>query len=237
MGNKPVRILSTGEIRRDTLRYAYEQGIKITVDPFIRILPSAGQATMAYIRELSGKKLKVIFTSKHAVRTVISCLEQVPEWEICCISGATKEEICSFWKAEVLLATADNGTDLATQIVSGGKNEKYIFFCGDRRMNDIPEQLRLHHLDLEEVIVYQTVGLPHRIDNVYDAIFFYSPSAVESYFSVNPVMDLVCFSIGSTTTRTLKKYIKEHNRIITALHPDKKSMVEMAISYFDKQTE
>lgn len=52
-------------------------------------------------------------------------------------------------------------------------------------MDTIPSSLLAYDLFLEELVVYDTILLPHTINRTYDAIFFFSPSAVESFFSVN----------------------------------------------------
>lgn len=49
-------------------------------------------------------------------------------------------------------------------------------------MDTIPSSLLAYDLFLEELVVYDTILLPHTINRTYDAIFFFSPSAVESFF-------------------------------------------------------
>ncbi|MBS1975620.1 MAG: uroporphyrinogen-III synthase, partial [Bacteroidetes bacterium] len=65
----------------------------------------------------------------------------------------------------------------------------------------------------------------------YDAILFYSPSAVNSFFEKNnPGPQTILFAIGNTTTKEIKKYT--NNKIVVADKPSKKLLAEQAINYF-----
>ncbi|MCD7914374.1 MAG: uroporphyrinogen-III synthase [Tannerellaceae bacterium] len=185
MENKHIYILSTGKIREKYLQEAQQKGFFIDIDPFISVNLCNQQSIRDRIQKLSRENITAIFTSQYAVRSVIKMSDHVPAWKIYCLEGATQKEISSFWGTENIIATAGNGKELATQILSAANKERYIFFCGNRRMDTIPSSLLAYDLFLEELVVYDTILLPHTINRTYDAIFFFSPSAVESFFSVN----------------------------------------------------
>ncbi|MCC8142570.1 MAG: uroporphyrinogen-III synthase [Tannerellaceae bacterium] len=63
--------------------------------------------------------------------------------------------------------------------------ESYYFFCGQRRLNEIPERLSGAAISYKEVIVYETELTPQTLEKTYEGILFYSPSGVESFFSAN----------------------------------------------------
>lgn len=59
---------------------------------------------------------------------------------------------------------------------------KIVFFCGNKRLQTIPEKLANNGIAVEEVIVYETIETAANIKKQYDGILFYSPSAVQSFF-------------------------------------------------------
>ena len=82
------------------------------------------------------------------------------------------------------------------------------------------------------MIVYKTIQTPKTIEKNYDAVVFFSPSAVHSFFSVNTLpINTVIFSIGKTTTATIQSYCS--NMIITSEWPGKEQMIDRVLEYFD----
>ena len=56
------------------------------------------------------------------------------------------------------------------------------FFCGNQRRDTLPDKVRAAGIKVEELVVYETVELPLKVTDHYDAILFYSPSGVRSFF-------------------------------------------------------
>ncbi|MCH5596894.1 uroporphyrinogen-III synthase [Niabella ginsengisoli] len=81
-------------------------------------------------------------------------------------------------------------------------------------MDTIPEKLADTQILLHQYTVYTTEATPHKITPQYDGILFFSPSAVESFFSLNTIDEATkCFAVGNTTAKSLKPYT---NNIIVA---------------------
>jgi uroporphyrinogen-III synthase len=218
-----VNILSTKELSAELLAAAAEQGMDITVAQFIRIQ----QIDATYsIPENSV----VVFTSANAVNNVRLIH---PEWQIFCLGGATLEALITRRPDAHITATATNATALAEQIIAQGTISTVVFFCGNIRRNELPDLLQQHHITLQEIVVYETIAVPAVTTNTYDGIFFFSPSGVKSYFSLNTIpAHTVCFAIGETTANTLKEFTT--NNIITSPDvPSAAQMVQTAISYFN----
>ena len=128
-------------------------------------------------------------------------------------------------------ATAKNATILADKIIQTKTIEEVVFFCGDHRLDELPETLRYNSITVNELVVYTTVQLPVFIEKDYDAFIFFSPSAVHSFFSMNTVpINAIMFSIGKTTTATIQTYCT--NKVVTSEWPGKDQMIENIISYF-----
>jgi len=157
-----------------------------------------------------------------------------PGWNVYCLEGATQQAL----KHEdnrfrhTISGTAANAASLAQEIIKNGEKGPLVFFCGDKRRDELPDLLRQHNIALEELIVYETTETPVLTGQEYDGILFLSPSAVESFFSVNSLpQQTVCFSIGPTTARALQKYTG--NKIITSTNPSMEQLVLTTIFYFN----
>jgi uroporphyrinogen-III synthase len=215
-----VSILSTKEIPAPLLAAAAEQGLSITTEKFIHIEP------VAATYNIPGKSV-VIFTSANAVNNVPS-FDQT--WQVYCLNGATLEAVQQRMSA---VGTASDATALAELIIRQGNITSVVFFCGNIRRDELPNLLQQHGITVQEIVVYKTTAIPAVATNDYDGIFFFSPSGVKSYFTLNTVPShTVCFAIGNTTANTLKEYTT--NKIITSPDvPSTAQMVQTAISYFN----
>jgi uroporphyrinogen-III synthase len=112
-----------------------------------------------------------------------------------------------------------------------GRNREIVFFCGDRRREELPSLLRQSGLKVTEKIVYRTVLTPHRMERNYNGIAFFSPSAVESYFSANQVAaDVPLFAIGRTTAAAI--HSRCANPVIVGERPEKALLIRRMTEYF-----
>ena len=108
------------------------------------------------------------------------------------------------------------------------------FFCGNIRRDELPQLLKSSGIALEEMVVYETTVTPHPIIKDYHAVLFFSPSAVDSFFSVNKVVEhTILFAIGNTTARAIGNY--STNTIVKADTPEKDNLVKKAIAYFQNE--
>ncbi len=110
-----------------------------------------------------------------------------------------------------------------------------MFFCGNLRRDTLPDILKKNGIALQELVVYTTTLTPRTLEETFDGVAFFSPSAAESFFSANrPDNTVVFFSIGHTTTAALKTYTD--NRVITSEHTTEAAMIEAVSAYITKQT-
>src|SRR4029077_17349519 len=127
-----------------------------------------------------------------------------------------------------------NASELAGEIIDWGKTGKdtrpVVFFCGDQRRDELPKKLQQHGFDLEEIIVYKTIETTQEINDAYNGILFFSPSAVNSFFKTNKVTaHTVFFAIGETTANTIKGYTS--NKIIISNTPAKDELLKQAVEW------
>lgn len=169
-----------------------------------------------------------IFTSKNAVRAVENSEFRI---EKCfCVGENTKKLLEKNGKK--VIETAQNASDLGKIIAENYQNESFLFFCGNRRRDELPSILEENNIRLEEVVVYNTHQKMKQFHRDFDGIFFFSPSAVQSYIATNTIGKSIAFCIGNTTAAETRKHT---NNNIVANKPTVENVIVQAVKYFDKR--
>jgi uroporphyrinogen-III synthase len=231
MKNKAVHILCTRSIDQSLIEKAAERNIIIDVIPFIQTELIHSDETKKVIAE-TGENEVVIFSSVNAVDAVSAQLNgKNPLWIIYCVGRQTAKAAAEKFPGSRLAAHADYAAQLAPIISSDKSVQSVTFFCGNLRRPDLPQLLHQQQISLKEVTVYNTELTPHTCTRNYDGVVFFSPSAADSFFSVNSISPATAlFSIGSTTARSIEQYVP--NKVITTDHPGKQQLIELVIRHF-----
>ncbi len=230
--NTVIEILSTRPVEEELIQLAANADIKLHVVPFIKTEPIKTVEIQQEVENATLRETTVVFTSMNAVEAVYELISAaIVQWNIYCIGYATKELVEKYFGESVISGTADNATELAELIIKDGYKEEIIFFCGDIHRKELPEKLKEAGIEVTEIIVYETINIPRKIIKEYDAIVFFSPSAVHSFFSINTVTPHTCmFAIGKTTAETIRQY--SSNELIIASAPSKEHLIKEAIQWF-----
>ncbi|MGB5226955.1 MAG: uroporphyrinogen-III synthase [Eudoraea sp.] len=143
-----------------------------------------------------------IFTSQNAVRAFINHNSNFPikkklGRECFCVGEKTKSLLEK--NGYKVVKMAHNGAELGVFIAKNYKKESFLFFCGNRRNDDLPNILTKHKIHFKEIIVYQTELNPQHFSEPFDGILFFSPSGVKSFTLSNEVGNSTVFCIGHTT--------------------------------------
>ena len=186
-----------------------------------------------FIKDLAKQKALVLFTSAQAVEAVHICLgKEIPDWQICCISGATKTALVALFGEDKIVATAKDALDLL-EAMKEIPPQRVVFFCGNKRLDTLPLRLTDKGFDVVECKVYDTILKPQKLEVDYDGILFFSPSGVESFLIENEIAhDAILFSIGKTTAKALQQRV--HNPVIISAQPDKHILVQTLIDFYKK---
>lgn len=232
MPQNKITILSTRPLAASIIEDAAMQGVAIDIQSFIETEAIQSVEVQQEIEHALLQSTAVVFTSMNAVEAVAEYIdEEKPDWTIYCMGQTTQQLVKKYFGEERIGGTGDNAADLAELVAEEAYTEDVIFFCGDQRRDELPDLLRNNDMEVTEVIVYHTIATPHVINKNYNGILFFSPSAVNSFFSVNKTPGTATlFAIGNTTAAAIKKY--SNGNIITAEKPGKDSLVEKAINYF-----
>jgi uroporphyrinogen-III synthase len=230
-----IRVLSTRPLDQSIHEMAIKHGIMIDTISFIRTEPVNDEMLLSFIQSIGKEEHYIIFTSKNAVEVVTRQLNGLkPSWKIFCIDSATKELVTKYFGSESILGAATYGAQLAEEIVNN-KVKEIIFFCGDQRRDELPAILKAAQISLKEVVVYKTIATPQHLNNRYDAIAFFSPSAVNSFFEINKEnINATLFAIGETTANAIKNHTAK--TVYTPERPGVEQLIRTIIEYY-KTTE
>ena len=227
-----ICILCTRPLNERLVEEALQEGISIDEISFIETEAVQSIEVQQEIEQAATKSTTIVFTSMNAVEAVAEYIdEEKPDWTIYCMGQTTQQLVKKFFGEESIAGTGDNASDLAALVAEEAYTDEVIFFCGDQRRDELPDILRNNDMEVTEITVYHTIATPHAIKKNYNGILFFSPSAVDSFFSVNKITKpAMLFAIGNTTAAAIKKYTDAG--IITAKKPGKENLVEKAINYF-----
>ena len=232
MQQNKISILSTGALPGYLIEEVKDNNIHIDVIPFISTEPIQTIEVQQEIEQALLQSTTVVFTSRNAVEAVAAELEGLePEWKIYCVGEKTKELIDEYFGEDKVYGSADNAEELAELIIEEDITDELIFFCGDQRRDELPELLRSHGIEVNEIVVYQTIAVPRKLDKQYEGVLFFSPSGADSFFRVNKVdKKSIFFAIGATTSNAIKKF--SDNKIIISKLPDKEHVIKEVVNYF-----
>lgn len=230
-------VLSTKKLEPLLVQKAREQGIDVVEQDAIQVKPILTKEKWDEIFSLLEKNIEhAVFTSSNAVTALKKYLNEYvnhlpPRWKIFCLSGKTKavlqenEEVFG-----TVVATASAAAELARQVIAKGVRE-LLFFCGDRRRDELPAILQNAGVLVHEVVVYEVEEIPAAAAGGYEAVLFFSPSAVQSFFAANQLKEnIVCFAIGQTTANSVKQFTQ--NKLLVSKEPTQESLLHEVINYF-----
>ena len=162
-----------------------------------------------------------IFTSQNALKN----LNQTNFAGKVYASGKQTANVLKEKGVETRIGDSETAQSLAELIVEDGVKSA-LFFCGNIRRNELPNYLAKKGVQIKEEVVYHTLLDPKKIPSQKgDALFFMSPSAVESFAMMNEFdTKLNYYSIGETTASTLRK--KGVQKINTAKEASFEAMLE-----------
>ncbi|MBO9682774.1 MAG: uroporphyrinogen-III synthase [Flavisolibacter sp.] len=225
------KVLSTKKLEPSLVKQAGESDIELVEQEFISIQPIVSKEKQEEISHwLMNSNADVAFTSANAVEAVKNYLDKNSSRHFYCISGRTRSSLLLHVRDEQIMATADYGKDLAGKIIKQQPKE-IIFFCGNKRRDELPGILKEAGIKVNEVTVYETVETPVVAEDDMDAILFFSPSAVQSFFSVNQLkQNVVCFAVGTTTAESISHFTK--NKILICEQPSQEMMLNAVKIYF-----
>ncbi len=158
--------------------------------------------------EIIGEYENYIFTSKNAVKAF---LDKGKKGKINCFCVGEKTKALLDENDYKVVKMAENAADLADFIAKYHSNTSFLFLAGNKRRNDLPSILTEKGISFKEIICYETLLIPKKFEQHFDAILFFSPSGIKSYVMENTIGDSKLFCIGRTTASEAKNYTVDIN--------------------------
>jgi uroporphyrinogen-III synthase len=231
MPQNKISILSTRSLDVELIRDAEAKEILVDVLPFIKTESISSDTLQRKIHDAWAGPTTIVFTSANAVEAIASKIkDQKTKSKIFCIGYGTRRSVEKYFGEGSIAGVANNAKELAEAILRTNVSD-VIFFCGDQRRDELPDQLKKNNIEVTEIVVYKTILTPQKTEKEYDGILFFSPSAVKSFFQLNKVPgQTVLFAIGNTTANEIKRFSK--NKIMVSDVPTKETLIDNVISYF-----
>lgn len=228
MPDRRYTILSTASLPFERIE-PIPDSIDIRITPFIEIIARTNDELKSQIAAWSEKISTIVFTSAHAVKFVAGFLSRKPDWKIYCVRNETRLAVINYFGNNSIAGFEGNAFELSQCMINDGVRDA-LFFCGDQRMDILPENLKKNGITLTELVVYNTRLTPVHIDEQPDAILFFSPTAVKSFFSKNELSPgTTVFAMGKTTSSALKEFTDRP--VIISPESDKAFVFNMAVEY------
>lgn len=217
-----TRVLSTKILRPNQKQFLLNAGFAVVEADFIRVTPLPFQ--------LNDVAENLIITSQNAVHALVAHpeVQEVRRKPVFCVGPRTADLLDEF--GFTVQEIADHGQQLADVITANYAAESFTFFAGTIRRNELPMALFEGGVALNEIEVYQTEPTPHKVGK-FDAVLFFSPSAVQSFLSVNNLSQQTCFCIGKTTAAELEN---KADNIVVANQPSVENTIIQTINYFGR---
>jgi uroporphyrinogen-III synthase len=175
----------------------------------------------------------LVFTSQHAVKAVVQIIEKYNlsplSLDCFCITGITANFATE--NNFKVLATAPNSSLLAAEIIRL-KIKRTMFCCGNIRLDDLKLILSEKNIIADELLVYNKILQPYKLQQAIDGILFFSPSQIDAFLLQNELKKTTtAFCIGNTTGNYLTS--KTHANLQVAKHSNLNQVIEMTIEYFN----
>lgn len=213
-----TNILSTKKLTPDQKAILSGSGIRLRDYDAIQIIPS----DFAFPRSMQN----VIFTSQHTVGIVIDKARRLKlkrsGLKAFCVGAKTAAKL---WENGIEVVHYESyAADLADYILEKQRGKQFDFFCGSLRRDTLPARFSDQGVAFREIQVYRTELVPQRWNEDFDAVIFYSPSGVRSFFKKNRFSNsTLAICIGTTTAAEVEKFIAR------PVHIAKKTTIESVL--------
>lgn len=198
-----IRLLSTKPLLPKEVETFAALGFQVESLPLIRVqlsetIEAFPQADFAIFT--SGNALEAL--QKHPAAKALA------PHRAFCVGAKTRESLeKAGWE---VVASFGYAQQLADHLVEQYACYSFVFFCGERRMDTLPEQLKTHGIPCHECLTYTTELTPQKLHKPYDGLLFFSPSAVKSFLKENHFAEEKIFCIGSTTQSALPEGVSSY---------------------------
>jgi uroporphyrinogen-III synthase len=214
MGQQPEIGTSLVVLTRETednreLRSGLEaRGLRVLETPCIGIESRPCAAAELEARLRSGGFEVIAFTSRRGVLAIDRAAATLRMFtgKFAVIGDATARILARVARREPdILGFGRGAASLAGAIAEATEPGRVLHVCGDRARAELGKALGRAGYEVERLVVYETRARSAQVVPQPAIVVFASPSAVVSFFAVNPVDGRFdCVAIGATTEEKLR---------------------------------
>lgn len=174
----------------------------------------------------------VVLTSITGVKAFLQIVKQLhlnsEDYIVYCISRGTREYAAA--SKLNIKSTAPTASALADEILRDVEVKTVTHVSSNLRREELSEKLKNAGVAVHNVIAYRTEFTPLVLGSSYDGIIFFSPSAVDSFLSLNPLQQVPCFCIGQTTADYAKQ--SGYKKTYIPVAPSEDILIQTIIEYY-----
>ena len=130
-----------------------------------------------------------IVTSQNTARILIASKAQLKK--VFCVGKKTASLLVE--NDYNVVKMAKNASFLADFIVKNHKKDSFLFFCGNKRRDELPVILTKNNISFNEEILYNTRLDSRKFKTNFEGILFFSPSGVAELYSRKFIRKFGCF--------------------------------------------
>jgi hydroxymethylbilane synthase len=200
---KEIQIFSTKTLSVEQVK-VLNTNIGTTMSDFITVRNNRLKNTV-----VKNPIKNVVITSQNAVEALLQNFtkSELNFEHIYCVGRRTKQLITK--KIGVVTHSENSAEKLANYLVNNLKSKEITFFCGDKRRDNLPTILDKNKIKVNEVVCYQTMLTPKKVEDKFKGVLFFSPTGIESYLKGENKTDKIAFCIGETTATKAKKHFEK----------------------------
>lgn len=228
-----IPVWFTRPLSGEEVRLARSNGIEPIVHPLISIQFEPVSAILERTSQLPEADA-LLFTSRNAVDAFLACRVMRSEWlkekTVYAVGERTALRLSEAGFDPQYPSERQDGTAVAKMISSDMPDGGVLWhFCAKDKRPEAKEILKETGVEYHSITTYSTIllgnaGIP---EEPFDAIVFYSPSAVKAFIQNGITLDadIMVVSIGNTTAQALKDAGIE--KVTVAPKPSTASLVEV----------
>ncbi len=222
-----LHIVSTKILEEGLVRQLEDHGLKITLSNFIR-------KTIQIPENITSISINpvIVLTSKTAVEAWMEILKVLPKealkFSVYCLEFATQAKAHEFGLN--IAGVAKDASSLATLIPNDKAISAVTFICGNLRRDELPNALKSQGVHVQEIEGYRTAPTSIKIEKPYHGVLFFSPSAIDSFLSLNGIGSSVAFCLGKTTADHARIVGFSEVQIAASHRPE--SLVQTVINFY-----
>lgn len=228
-----IPVWFTRPLSGEEVRLSRQSGIEPIVHPLISIQFEPVSAILERTSQLTEPDA-VLFTSRNAVDAFLACRVMRSDWlkekTVYAVGERTALRLSEAGFDPHYPEKSQDGTAVAKMISSGMPDGGVVWhFCAKNKRPEAEDILKETGVKYHSITTYSTIlldkaGIP---EEPFDAIVFYSPSAVTAFIQNGITLDkdAQIVSIGQTTARALKDAGIE--KITVAPKPSTAALVEV----------